>query len=67
MRPLILGSFHPNISRPANSITLRNSTAPSAQYSVPKVYEAQGRKIWNATRGKLEVFERIPLEEALEQ
>jgi hypothetical protein len=31
-------------------------------------YEAHGRRIWNATRGgKLEVFERICFEEAMEQ
>jgi hypothetical protein len=31
-----------------------------------KFYESRGRKIWNATRGgKLEVFDRMPLEQAL--
>jgi hypothetical protein len=33
-----------------------------------RFYEAQGRTIWNATEGgKLELFERISLEEALEE
>jgi hypothetical protein len=42
--------------------------AQRAMLCAQRFYEANGRKIWNATRGgKLEVFERISLEEALKQ
>ena len=44
------------------------SRAQRAMLCARRFYEAQGRKIWNATRGgKLEVFERIPLEDALKE
>jgi len=42
--------------------------AQRAMRCARKFYEANGRKIWNATRGgKLDVFERISLDEALEK
>jgi hypothetical protein len=44
----------------------RLDRAERAMICAQKFYEAHGRKIWNATRGgKLEVFERISLEQVL--
>jgi hypothetical protein len=41
--------------------------AEQAMVCAKKVYEAHGRKVFNATRGgKLEIFDRIALEEVLE-
>jgi len=42
--------------------------AERAMLCAREFYEADGRKIWNATRGgKLEVFDRITLEQALKE
>ncbi len=44
----------------------RLELAETAMLCAKSFYERHGRKIWNATRGgKLEVFDRITLEEAL--
>jgi hypothetical protein len=54
--------FAPGEQRYAPQIT----RAQRAMLCARRFYEDNGRKIWNATRGgKLEVFERISVEEAL--
>ena len=56
--------FEPGEVRYAPQLKL----AERAMHCARQFYEARQRKIWNATRGgKLEVFDRISLEEALRQ
>jgi hypothetical protein len=58
--------FIPDYFKPGESLHVPQvDRARQAMMCAREFYEARGRKIWNATRGgKLEVFERISLEQA---
>ncbi len=59
--------FHPDYRKPGEIWTLPDLERQKAAFeSAKSFYESHGRKIYNATRGgKLEVFERVDLDEVI--